>query len=114
MRPFVGYHYKICQPIQLTIDDTWFVIPEDFETDLASIPRIAWPVLSPAHSALIKPAIVHDWFYRKTTVFTRLETDQIFYQMLRNNDIGVIKASIMYYAVRLFGGRFYDDVSGLD
>lgn len=109
LKPFIGYRYHICHDIHFKINEDSFVIPANFETDLASIPRIAWPILAPSHSSLIKPAVVHDWFYRKTCDFTRHETDLIFYHMLKNNGISTLKASMMYYAVRLFGWNYYNE-----
>ena len=89
------------------VNNREFEIPANFETDLASIPKFAWPIMAPAHSSLIRPAIVHDWLYRKTCEFTRQETDLIFYHMLKNDGVSTVRASIMYYAVRWFGWNYY-------
>ena len=110
IKPFKGYKYKICQDITLMINGKVYYIPANFETDLASIPRIAWSILSPAHSSLMIPAIVHDWFYRMTGDFNRHNTDLIFYRMLRDNGLDKLRANIMYYCVRAFGGSFYNDI----
>ena len=109
IKPLIDYHYKTCNQIDFEINKEHFYIPADFDTDLASIPKIAWPIMAPAHSSLIRPAIVHDWFYRKTCDFTRYETDLIFYHMMRNEGVSKIKASIMYYAVRIFGSNYYNE-----
>jgi uncharacterized protein DUF1353 len=109
IKPLIGYHYTTCKQIDFTINHDEFYIPAGFETDLASIPKIAWPYMSPAHSSLIRAAIVHDWFYRKTCDFNRYETDLIFYHMLRNDGISYMRASIMYYAVRWFGWNYYNE-----
>jgi hypothetical protein len=109
LRPLIGYHYQTCNEIKFVVNGRKFEIPAHFETDLASIPRVAWPIMAPAHSSLIRPAIVHDWFYRKTCYFTRYETDLIFYHMLKNDGISTVKASIMYYAVRWFGWDYYNE-----
>lgn len=39
------------------------IIPKGFITDLVSIPRIFWPLISPTGSLLI-PALIHDFGYR--------------------------------------------------
>jgi len=109
IKPYHDYIYKTCKQMKFSINNREFVIPANFETDLASIPKIAWPIMAPAHSSLIRAAIVHDWFYRKTCDFTRYETDLIFYHMLKNDGISTIRASIMYYAVRLFGWNYYQE-----
>lgn len=112
--PRIAYTYVTCDAIKFEIDGKSFVIPADFETDLASIPRIIWPILSPFHSSLIRPAIVHDWFYRMSCEYNRHETDLIFYHMLKNEGVSTIKASIMYYGVRLFGWNYYNEESCYD
>ena len=110
IKAFKEYEYKICHDIELMINGEKYVIPANFKTDLASIPKIIWPVLSPAHSSLMVPAIVHDWFYRMTGDFTRLQTDLIFYQLLRDYGVSKLQANAIYYAVRAFGGAFYHDI----
>lgn len=109
IKPYYDYHYRTCKTIKFVVNDRQFEVPENFETDLASIPKIAWIIMAPAHSSLIRPAIVHDWFYRKTCEFTREETDLIFYHMLKNDGIDSTEAAIMYYAVRWFGGQYYKE-----
>lgn len=109
IKPYKHYRYTVCTPIEFVIEGQRYTIPKGFRTDLASIPRIAWPIMSPAHSSLIRPAIVHDWFYRKTCEFDRKQTDLIFFHMLVNDGITRARASFMYYAVRAFGSKFYNE-----
>lgn len=109
IKPLHDYHYETCNSIIFMINSRLFEIPAEFETDLASIPKTAWPILSPSHSSLIKASIIHDYFYRKTCDFTRQQADLIFYHILRNEGISSIKASILYYAVRWFGWNSYNE-----
>jgi hypothetical protein len=107
--PLHGYHYLTCNDYTFYLDAIPYTIPAGFDTDLASIPRIVWPIMSPAKSELMEAAIIHDWLYKETCYFTREETDVIFYDMLRANGTPRWQASIMYYAVRTFGGAYYQD-----
>ena len=107
--PYKEYEYRLCQGILFTIDAEYYYIPTNFHTDLASIPRIFWPILAPAHSSLMRAAIVHDWFYRMTCDFNRKQTDLVFYYMLRQDGINWFSANALYYAVRLFGGKHYNE-----
>lgn len=109
IKPMVGYHYQTCNKIYFTVDGDLFEIPAHFETDLARIPKIVWPIMWPSHSSLIRASVVHDWFYRKTCIFYRKQTDQIFYHMLINDGVPNLRASMMYYAMRLFGWKFYNE-----
>jgi len=109
IKPLVDYHYQTCNAIKFKINKTTFVIPANFETDLASIPKIAWPIMAPHHATLVRPAIIHDWFYRKTCDFDRKQTDLIFYHMLKNDGVSTFTASLMYYAVRAWGWNYYNE-----
>lgn len=107
--PYHKYSYLTCSPIVFRVESQRFTIPAHFKTDLASIPRILWPALSPAHSSTMPAAIVHDWLYRKTCDFNRRQTDLIFYSLLQESGVNRFKAAMMYYAVRLFGWPFYNE-----
>lgn len=109
IKPLRAYTYSTCFNIEFSVDNQHFIIPKGFETNLASIPRIIWPILAPAHSSLIRPAIIHDWFYRKNCDFTRKQTDLILYHMIVNDGISMFKASLIYYSVRAFGWIFYNN-----
>ncbi len=109
IKPYKNYRYHTCNDIHFIIDKRRYTIPIGFITDLASIPKLVWPILAPAHSSLIRPAIVHDWFYRKTCDYSRRQTDLIFYHMLRNDGVSNFKATLIYYAVRCFGRPYYNE-----
>lgn len=107
IKPYKKYKYHTCNDIDFVINKAKFTIPKLFETDLASIPRFIWPIMSPSHSSLIRPAIVHDYFYKNNCGFSRNNADLIFYHMMLNDGIHPLKAKIIYYAVRLFGKEFF-------
>lgn len=109
IKPMYDYHYQTCNPILFRINGDIFEIPANFKTDLASIPKYLWPIMAPAHSSLIRAAIIHDWLYSKTCFFSRYETDLIFYHVLKSDGISTIRASLMYYGVRIFGWNYYND-----
>jgi hypothetical protein len=107
IRPYYGYHYLTCHPLEVWINDRLLIIPDEFETDLATIPRVAWPIISPMHSSLIRPALLHDWLYNNDEGYSRLESDLIFYGALRDEHISRLQADIIYYSVRTTGWLFY-------
>lgn len=109
IKPYKDYRYSICHDVKFIVKKQIFTIPKGFKTDLASIPKIAWPIMAPSHSDLIRAAIVHDWFYRMTCDFNRKDTDLIFYYMLKNDGVSTIRAFLMYYAVRFFGWNYYNE-----
>ena len=86
-------------------------IPAGFETDFASVPRIFWALISP-WGKFGKAAVLHDFLYQNhqiklakniTLSFTRKQADLIFFKGMRDCGTTVLKAKVMYVAVRLFG-----------
>lgn len=97
-------------------------IPEEFQCDLASVPRIIWPLISPID--LAAASIPHDWLYayrgvlpywsyemRVTDkywvpvehVWTRREADRLFGRMMRESHVPRWMRRAAFRAVRLFG-----------
>lgn len=101
------YRYLTCGDIRVMIDSRMVVIPKEFDTDLASIPRALWPFMSPAYSAFIGPGILHDYLYRDRTWMVRKEVDSVFYDALRQDGLDRWTAWKMWVAVRIFGNQFF-------
>lgn len=108
IEPLKDYTYKTCKPITYTIEDSDLTIPESYETDLASIPRLFWNISSPARSEFMSAAILHDFLYSCHDSLTRKEVDDVFYNLLVDNGVGKTEALVFYMAVRLFGGSHFN------
>jgi len=106
--PFKGYDYKTCQNMRVTIDDKKYTVPKGFETDLASIPRLLWPIFAPQYSGFVAPAILHDYLYRCNNNITRQFADEVLYSALITEDVTAFTASKFYLGVRLFGGSHFE------
>ncbi len=102
-----GY-YVACDSMTVNINDEKFYIPADFSTDLSNIPKVAWGIMGKNQNGFLRAAMVHDWLNSMICRFTREEADLILYQMLRQEGMNPASASIVYYAVRLFGSSFFD------
>lgn len=109
--PYKGYDYKTCNPMDVIIDGTKYTIPKNFETDLASIPRLLWPIFAPQYSGFVAPAILHDYLYRCHNHITRQYADEVLYSALITENVTPFTASKFYLGVRLFGGSHF--VSGV-
>lgn len=78
------------------------IIPIDgFITDLTSIPRIFWSILPPS-GKYAPAAVIHDFCYYNKKYSKRI-ADDIFYEAMKDLDVGWVKRNIMYRAVRIFG-----------
>lgn len=95
--------------------------PKDYETDLASIPRVFWTLVSSFELSLAAP-LFHDLLYRCGGVlpgnqldpndgkkFKRKEADLIFLELMEKADITKWKREAAYYAVRGFSGFAWKD-----
>lgn len=105
--PLKGYDYKTCNALRVKIDGVKYVIPKGFETDLASIPRILWPIFAPQYSGFVAPSILHDYLYRCNNNIDRKFADEVLYSALITENVSPFTASKFYLGVRLFGERHY-------
>jgi hypothetical protein len=114
--------YRITVPLP-TEGSVALHIPSGFEFDLASVPRIVWPLISSFELSLVGP-LVHDYFYEFTgsPVYhekvpaqdfrshlhrvTRYEADQIFLLLMLREGVKKWKANASYAAVRAFATRW--------
>lgn len=96
------------------------VVPEAFTHDFASVPRILWALISPLDLGLA--SIFHDWLYQHggavTTLrwdaelgtwepedrpWTRVQTDELFARMMREQGVAKWRRRAAYAAVRSWG-----------
>lgn len=79
------------------------IVPEGFETDLASIPRLLrnLPFLDP-NGISRRPAVLHDWLYHFGK--DRLQADSVLRDALLFEGASRLVAQVFYAGVRL-GGR---------
>ena len=77
------------------------LVPRGFVTDLGSVPRMFWWLVSPEE--IIHGAIVHDYLYRNQ-IGRRTAADRLLYRSARRY-IGPFRATVVWLGVR-FGGYF--------
>lgn len=84
-------------------------VPMGFETDFASVPRGLWNIFPP-DGPWTQAAVVHDWLYntRGMHVRTRKACDVIFLEAMTALKVPLWKRQLMYRAVRIFGGVYWD------
>jgi hypothetical protein len=105
--------------------DTEILVPAGFKTDFASIPRIFWAILPPWDVEYGKPAVIHDYLYRRHEYAKRAEfkrgniryqnrkwADKIFLRGMKQNGENIITRQIIYWAVRIFGSGCFRAGSG--
>lgn len=84
-----------------------YEIPEGFTTDLASIPPIARIAIPPC-GPWTRAVILHDYLYFTPIIkLTRKDADDLFYQIMIEDDVSIVRRILAYTAVRLFGFLFW-------
>lgn len=110
-RLYAEYTYT---PDEGAFDGFTLIIPEGFEYDGASIPKIFWSLLGMGKDGMHRAAaLVHDWLYihkgeivssdGQLLPYTRKDADDLFFAMLKDASIVSWKAWVMYKAVRIAG-----------
>ncbi len=90
-------------------------VPQGFEFDLASVPRVFWPLISPFDLSIAGP-LIHDFLYRHggkppagsivpLREYTRRETDAVFRDIMREEGVAGWRRVAAYWAVRIFGRK---------
>jgi hypothetical protein len=96
-------YWKVLASISyITDNNNIIIIPKGFNTNFASTPRIIWSILPPWDSRYGKPAILHDYLYY-SNLYTKRESDLIFFEAMKNQNVSKWKRYSMYYAVKFFG-----------
>lgn len=78
------------------------VVPENFRSDGASMPRLFWRLIGhPFQMQYLREAILHDWLYR-TQPCSRALADRIFYELLAGK-VKPWRRKLIYLGLRLGG-----------
>jgi hypothetical protein len=72
-------------------------VPEGFETDLASVPRLFWSIIPP-FGKYNRAAIIHDYMCRRG--IDGFLCDAVFRSIMKTLKVPVWQRIVMFYAVR--------------
>ena len=108
------------------VDDNVFILFEDvaveslgysitvkkgFDFDGASIPKWLWSIYgSPLNGNYVVASLIHDGLYASQKV-TKSVSDKIFLDVMKQSNVGYIKRTSMYLAVKMFGGKDWKEAS---
>ena len=84
-------------------------VPQGFETDLASVPKLFWNILPP-FGRYTDAAILHDYLYR-TQVYPRATCDRLLLLAMRVSLVKRWQRTVIYLNVRWFGEIAWKDDS---
>ena len=99
-----GETWELVEDFEVTINThTVIIVPKGFNTDFASIPKIFWTMIgSPARGKYRKGAVIHDYLYALGIV-PRKTCDDILYECMISDGVPLLKAYLIYSAVRIGG-----------
>ena len=102
----VGQGWILCQKWHCHIDGCTITVPAGFHFDLASIPRVFWPIIGPMELSIEAP-LIHDMIYQHHMVdgrrFRRAEADRLLRIVARRERVARWRAWTAWLAVRGFG-----------
>ena len=105
--------WRLAMPFEYHVgtypSDEVICVPAGFVTDLASIPRLLWPLLPP-QGRYAKAAILHDWLYALGPAgdeAARRRADDIFAEAMAVLGCPAWQRWVIHRAVRLFGGSAF-------
>jgi hypothetical protein len=86
-------------------EEVRIIVPVDFKTDGASIPRALWTVVgSPFLPEFITAAIVHDYCCKED--WDVQEMSDVFFELLMLSGVNTIRGTLMREAVEIYKGWF--------
>lgn len=101
--------YELTADFGVLYSEQQISVPKFFQYDGASIPNGAHPIIgTPFNPRFMKAAVVHDWIYH-THQISRNEADDLFFQMLIEDQVNEVKAVLMREAVQNFGGWYWNN-----
>jgi hypothetical protein len=105
--PVDGGEWQLMAPLvyQSDIYKPVIVVPEGFETDLASVPRLPVVYMLTGGTSN-EAAVVHDYLY-STGLTDRKTADAILREASAATGVPAWRRGLMWAGVRLFGGSHY-------
>lgn len=100
-----GYHWKLLEKFVYDAGEIGskdnIIVPAGFITDMGSVPRIFWNILSPWGKAS-KAFILHDYLY-STEKRSRLVSDAILLEAMEVLGVNWFQRKLIYNGVRMGG-----------
>lgn len=111
LKPFKKFDFELGTEFIVKVNERIYVVPKDFITDLASVPRPMWALYPPNDTRTIRAAIIHDYLYSGLVLVERKEADSILYDALISQGVTRYTAYKYWIAVRLFGRSHFKKYS---
>jgi len=104
--------WRLLAPLQYRGSRESWAVPEGFETDGASAPRLLTWLVPKMGGAYTEAAVLHDWHTSGGGGISRSDADGVFLRVMREQGVPAWKRVPMYAAVRLYSGLIRIPVLG--
>lgn len=102
-----GHRWRVLEPFTYEIGEVGsgklIVVPDNFITDFASVPRGLWNLFPPT-GPYGKAAVIHDLMYT-TQTGSRKEADDIFLEAMGVLEVNRFTRCTIYWSVRAWGWK---------
>lgn len=86
-------------------------VKKGFDFDGASIPKWLWSIYgSPLNGNYVVASLIHDGLYASQLVSKKV-SDKIFLDLMKQSNVGYLKRTSMYLAVKLLGGKAWKEAT---
>ena len=86
-------------------------VKKGFDFDGASIPKWLWSIYgSPLNGNYVVASLIHDGLYASQKVSKSI-SDKIFLDVMKQSNVGYVKRTSMYLAVKLLGGKAWKEAT---
>lgn len=91
-------------------DGVEFCVGRGFITDYATVPPLLRPWVDQDSGMIREAAVLHDYLYTHNGIhkYTRRQVDMYFYEAMRALGMPLIKAYLVWLAVRLMGEKYWN------
>ena len=116
----LNQEWRLASDYEIKSKNIQIRIPKGFTFDLASIPRLLWPIIGPMELSVVAP-LAHDYIYfhggkipeeqlltsGQHKPISRKEADEIFFDLMEQEGVSWIRKTLAFYAVHFLGDRFW-------
>ncbi|MEM7247895.1 MAG: DUF1353 domain-containing protein [Acidobacteriota bacterium] len=114
--------WRLSQPYTVSTEKWKVQVPEGFEFDMASVPRMFWPLIAPFELSIAAP-LIHDFAYHQggrvkdgkitnleeaDKTMSRFQADLAFLELMEAEGVSFLRRVPAFLAVAVFGGLAWD------
>lgn len=103
--------WMLLKDFTIMTDKYIITVKKGFDFDGASIPKWLWSIYgSPLNGDYVMASLIHDGLYASQKVSKSI-ADKIFLDIMKQLNVGYIKRTSMYLAVKMFGDKDWKEAS---